>query len=149
MQDETFREAFTDPPAIKLAGVPVTGLKLRSPYLSYGLPYEVACAKHVKDTFQARRVYIICSGSLARNTDKVDKLIHALGKEHVVGLRKGITSHSPWNEILDITDEARQAQADCMITIGAGSTTDAAKIIVLVWRNWSFRIAYSANMSGV
>lgn len=129
---ETFREAFTDPPAIKLAGVPVTNLKLTSPCVSYGLPYEVACAKHVEQTFHASRVYIICSGSLARNTDKVDKLLSALGKEHVVGLRKGMTSHSPWNEILDIADEARQAQADCIVTLGAGSTTDAAKIIVLV-----------------
>ncbi|KAH7379125.1 alcohol dehydrogenase [Phaeosphaeria sp. MPI-PUGE-AT-0046c] len=132
---ETFKEAFTDPPAIKLAGVPVTNLKLTSPWMSYGLPYEVACAKHVKETFRASRIYIIASGSLTRNTNKVDKLINALGSDNVVGLRKGMTSHSPWSEILDITNEAREQRTDCIVTLGAGSLTDAAKIIVLALAN--------------
>jgi alcohol dehydrogenase class IV len=129
---ETYRPAFTEPPGTLLAGVPTKNLELGTPYVSYGLPYDVACAKHVSETFKASRPYIIASGSLARNTDKVDRLISALGNDRVVGLRKGITPHSPWNEILSITQECRDANADCLITLGAGSTTDGAKIVVLV-----------------
>jgi alcohol dehydrogenase class IV len=30
-------------------------------------------------------------------------------------------------------NEARAAKADCVVTLGAGSLTDGAKIVVLVW----------------
>jgi alcohol dehydrogenase class IV len=129
---ETYRPAFTEPPGTHLAGVPTKTLRLETPYVSYGLPYDVACAKHASETFSASRLYIVASGSLARDTDKVGRLISALGRDRVVGLRKGITPHSPWNEILSIAQECRDAKADCVITLGAGSTTDGAKIVVLV-----------------
>lgn len=133
---EVYRLAFTDPPGNNLAGIPVTHLNLASPYISYGLPYQEACAKHVKDTFRASKVYIISSGSLSRNTDKLNKLIDALGKENVVGVKRGLTPHTPWSEILQITAEAREAKADCVVTLGAGSITDGAKIVVLVSTLW-------------
>lgn len=129
---EVYRPAFTGPPGTNLAGIPVANLRLASPYVSYGLPYQESCAKHVKETFGASRVYIIASGSLSRNTDKVDKLIDALGKDNVVGVKKGLTPHTPWSEILQITAEAREAKADCVVTIGAGSVTDGSKLVVLV-----------------
>lgn len=129
---ETYRPAFTEPPGTNLVGIPVKHLVLPSPYISYGLPYDVTCAKHVKETFHVSKVYIIASGSLAKNTDKVEKLIEALGKSHVVGLRKGVTPHTPWSEILSIAAECREAAADCVVTLGAGSTTDCAKLVVLV-----------------
>jgi alcohol dehydrogenase class IV len=135
---ETFRPAFTEPPGTKLAGVPTQNLKLTTPQLTYGLPYDVACAKHITETFHATRVYIIASGTLCRTTDKVDKLIATIGKESVVGLRRGVSPHSPWNEILSIAQDCRDVQADCVVTLGAGSTTDLAKIVVLVRDTESF-----------
>lgn len=131
-QTETYRLAFKEPPGTNLAGVPTKNLKLTTPYVSYGLPYDTACAKHVAETFHASRVYIIASGTLSRESDKVDRLISAIGKDNVVGLRKGMTPHTPWSDILSITAEAREANADCVVTLGAGSTTDGAKIVVLV-----------------
>ena len=101
------------------------------PYISYGIPFPQACAKHVADTLKATRVYIIASGSLSRNTDYVKQLQEALG-EKVVGTRDGMTPHTLWSECLEIAEEARQAKADLLITLGAGSLTDAAKIISLV-----------------
>ncbi|OAQ63670.2 Dehydroquinate synthase-like protein [Pochonia chlamydosporia 170] len=104
---ETYKPAFTEPPGTNLAGIPIQGLVLPSPYVSYGLPYQVSCARHVKDTFNASKVYIIASGSLARNTDRLDRLVEALGKDAVVGIRRGITPHTPWSEILSITQECQ------------------------------------------
>ena len=101
------------------------------PYISHGLPFPQACAKHVDKTFRASRVYIIASGTLARTTDYVRELQQALG-ERVVGTRAGMTPHTLWSEILEIADECRDLDADLIVTLGAGSLTDGAKIIALV-----------------
>lgn len=132
--DETYELAFSNPIGTNLAGIPVKGMSLPSPYVSWGRPYQEACAKHVQKTFNASKVYVIVSKTLARTTDKADKLIEALRKDHVVGVRKGITPHTPWSEILSIAAECRVAKADCVVTLGAGSTTDGAKLVVLVCR---------------
>jgi hypothetical protein len=129
---EVYETAFSSPPGTDLAGIPVAHLDLPPPSISSGLPYHVVCAKHVKQTYNASRLFVIASGSLSRNTDKVDLLIEALGKDNIVGIQKGMTSHSLWSEILSVTAEARVKEADCIITLGAGSITDAAKLIVFV-----------------
>lgn len=101
------------------------------PHISYGLPFYEACAKHVSKTFNASRVYIIASRSLSMNTDALERLQDALG-DKVVGVRKGMTPHTLWSECLEVTEEARRLDADILITLGAGSLTDAAKIVALV-----------------
>lgn len=101
------------------------------PYISYGLPFTQACSNHIRETFHTSRAYIIASGSLSRNTSYVKDLENALG-DKVVGVRNGMTPHTLWSEILEITEEASKAKADSIVTLGAGSLTDAAKIVVLV-----------------
>jgi len=99
--------------------------------VSHGLPFPDTCAKHVSTTFQASRIYIIASGSLCRNTDYVKQLQFALAGK-VVGVREGMKPHTLWSEVLEITAEARKADADLLITLGAGSLTDAAKVVATV-----------------
>ncbi|KAK7187695.1 hypothetical protein DPSP01_004530 [Paraphaeosphaeria sporulosa] len=132
---ETFKPAFTEPPGTNLAGIPIKGLKLPSPWVSYGLPYHISCAKHIRDDFNASRVYIIASRSLSRDTDEIEKLIRTIGDTSIVGIRKGLTPHTPWSEVLSIADECRKADVDCVVTLGAGSLTDGAKLVVLCLAN--------------
>lgn len=113
---ETYREAF---PGSKI------------PHISYGLPFPEACAKHVPRTVNASRVYIIASKTLSTNTDAFQRLETALDGK-VVGKRIGMTPHTLWSECLEVTAEARRLAADLIITLGAGSLTDAAKIVSLV-----------------
>jgi len=115
---ETYKPAFSTPP----------------PHISYGLPFHEACAHHVKQTFKADRPYIIASGSLSRNTDNVEKLKNALEATGalVAGIRKGMTPHTLWSEILEVVRDCREMNADLIVTLGAGSLTDAAKIVALV-----------------
>lgn len=101
------------------------------PHISYGLPFTIACKKHVAATFQASRVFLIVSRSLAKNTEHVKNLQHALGAK-VVGTRVGMRPHTLWSEVLEVTREAKELEADLLITLGAGSLTDGAKIIALV-----------------
>jgi len=113
---ETYRQAFPDS---------------KVPYISYGLPFPETCEKHVQDTFKASRAYIIASKSLSTNTNALERLETALGSK-VVGKRIGMTSHTLWSECLEVTEDARKLDADLLITLGAGSLTDAAKIVSLV-----------------
>lgn len=102
-----------------------------TPHISYGLPFPEACAKHVHGTFNASRVYIIASKTLSTQTDALQRLEIALDTK-VVGKRIGMTPHTLWSECLEVTEDARRLDADLIITLGAGSLTDAAKIVSLV-----------------
>jgi alcohol dehydrogenase class IV len=115
-QQETVRPAFAD---------------REEPKLSYGIPFPAAAARHIGETFHASRAYVICSGSLSRNTDALNQLKEALG-EKVVGVRIGMKSHTLWSEIIEIVNDARRVNADLLLTLGAGSLTDGAKIVSFV-----------------
>ncbi|EXJ86258.1 alcohol dehydrogenase [Capronia coronata CBS 617.96] len=98
------------------------------PYISYGLHFDEACKHHIENTFQASRVYIIASRSLSSNTSALKRLQDALG-DKVVGVRIGMTPHTHWNEVLEVAQDAAPKDPDCIVTLGAGSLTDAAKVV--------------------
>lgn len=103
------------------------------PIVSYGLPFAEACRKHAESTFKAERIFIICSGSLAKNTevDALGGLKHALeGK--VVGTRIGMTPHTLFIECFEILNDCKALNVDLIITLGGGSLIDAAKLVSLV-----------------
>lgn len=120
---ETYRLAF---PTLKNEENPT--------YVSYGLPHRELCANHVKNTFNAKRAYIIASTSLSKNTDEVKKLQQALGDRHA-GIWPGIAPHTPWDEVVAATKDALEKRADCLITIGGGSLVDGAKAMLLFMTN--------------
>ncbi|KAJ5681354.1 uncharacterized protein N7477_001294 [Penicillium maclennaniae] len=105
------------------------------PQLSYGIDFPTAAARHVTNTFMASRVYVICSGSIARNTDAQELLVAALGPEKIAGQRIGMKPHTQWSEVLEIIVDARKVQADLLLTLGAGSLTDGAKIVAFALAN--------------
>lgn len=105
-----------------------------TPYITWGLRFDEACAYHIKSTLNATRVYIIASNSLSKNTTALKRLQHALG-DNVVGLRIGMTPHTHWNQVLEIARDAAPKSPDCIVTLGAGSLTDAAKVIAWMLAN--------------
>lgn len=113
---ETFRPAFPD---------------RDRPMISYGLSFTESVIKHAEETFHASRIYIICSDSLARNTEHLDELKAKL-RSKLAGVRIGMKPHSLWSEILEVVAEAETVDADLLVTLGAGSLTDAAKIVSYV-----------------
>lgn len=112
---ETYRSAFDD---------------RETPKLSYGLRFQDACAKHVSETFEASKVYIIASKTLSEKTDALTRLKAALS-DRVAGVRIGIGSHTPTTDVLEIIQEIRSKNLDidCLVTLGAGSLTDGAKLV--------------------
>ncbi|KAL9108676.1 MAG: hypothetical protein Q9227_006622 [Pyrenula ochraceoflavens] len=116
-----------------------------TPKISYGIPFPEACKKHIDSTLNASRVYIIASNSLATKTDNLDRLKAALGSK-VVGVRVGIKPHTPWTDVLEIVNEARTLDIDCLITLGAGSLTDGAKIVRFALTNGATSIDELATL---
>lgn len=110
-----------------------------TPKVSYGLPFPAACKKHVQETFQSSRVFIVSSGSIARKTDALKTLRGVLGGV-VVGVRVGITPHTPIAECLEIIKVVRDLNIDCIVTLGAGSVTDSAKLIRFALANSAYTL---------
>jgi len=116
MAKETLRSAFPDK---------------ATPLVSYGLSFTDACVKHVDTIFNASRVYLIASASLTENTSHTSDLQNALGSK-LVKTRIGMTSHTLMSEVLEIVHDARNLDADCIVTLGGGSISDGAKAISFV-----------------
>lgn len=121
--EETYRLAYPSHPSICLTA--------NNAYISYGLPFAQACAKHLATTFVSERVYVLCSRSLAEKTPALEELQKELGPK-VAAVRLGMRQHTHWSEVVEIVNECREKKIDAIITLGAGSLTDAAKLITLV-----------------
>lgn len=104
------------------------------PLLSYGLPYAEACRFHVETTWKSKRVYLLLSTSLTKNSDVRSHFQKALGNK-IVGVRVGMKPHTFWSEILEIVNDMQHLGVDCIISAGAGSLTDAIKVIVWALAN--------------
>ncbi|KAH8165434.1 hypothetical protein CIB48_g2813 [Xylaria polymorpha] len=102
--------------------------------VSYGLPYDQACKKHVDGFLNARRVYIIASRSLSQQTQCLAKLEATLGEKHA-GTWIGIKPHTPYDDLVEIIRDVRAKKADCLVTLGGGSLADGAKLVVYAAEN--------------
>jgi maleylacetate reductase len=83
---------------------------------------------HEVETFGARRVYVLASGTLERETDVVQRLRAALG-DRLAGIYAKIGAHTPRIDVVAAANAARSARADLLVTVGGGSITDAAKMV--------------------
>jgi maleylacetate reductase len=99
----------------------------------YGTPLAEALAAEV-ERLGARAVYVMASGTLARQTDVVDSVRHVLGNRQA-GLCTKIAAHTPRIDVVAAANEARAAKADLLLTVGGGSVTDAAKMVGLCFGN--------------
>jgi maleylacetate reductase len=99
----------------------------------FGNPFTEALAQEV-DRLDARAVFIIASGTLARTTDTVDRLRQAFGNR-IAGVCAKIGAHTPRTDVVDAANMAREAGADLLVTLGGGSVTDAAKMVGLCLGN--------------
>ncbi|KAF2206559.1 hypothetical protein CERZMDRAFT_103225 [Cercospora zeae-maydis SCOH1-5] len=126
-----------------------------TPYISTHLPFHLAVAKHLSPSSSPTtsspssssspyrhhpfanktRVYIIASASLSQNTSHISTLLSTLGGDTVVGIRYGMRPHTFFSEILEVVHDARKTKAEILVTVGAGSLTDGAKIIALALAN--------------
>ncbi len=99
----------------------------------YGQPFAEALSRELVEA-PAERVFVLASGTLARETDTLDQLRKVLGGRFA-GLHSKIGAHTPRNDCLDAAAAAREAGVDLLLTVGGGSVTDAAKIVAICLGN--------------
>jgi maleylacetate reductase len=99
----------------------------------FGVPHAEPLAKEV-DRLEARAVFVLASGTLARETDLVERLRQMLGNRFA-GLCAKIGAHTPRSDVVAAANMARAAGADLIVTLGGGSVTDAAKMVGLCLGN--------------
>jgi maleylacetate reductase len=99
----------------------------------FGKPFAEALAQEI-DRLDARAVFVLASGTLARNTDTIDRVRRVLGSR-IAGVCTKIGAHTPRTDVVAAANAAREADADLLVTVGGGSVTDAAKMIGLCLGN--------------
>jgi maleylacetate reductase len=99
----------------------------------YGVSAAEAIAE-VARRFDARRAFLMVSGTLNRETDEIDRVRRALG-ERCAGTFDRMPPHTPRRGVLEAAEQARAAGADLIVTIGGGSITDGAKAVQLCLAN--------------
>ena len=99
----------------------------------YGKPAAQSVAELVQAS-GAQRVFLMVSGTLNRETDEIEKVRRALGNK-CVGTFDKMPAHSPRSAVVAAAQQAREARADLIVTLGGGSITDAAKAVQLCLAN--------------
>ncbi|KAF2632926.1 Dehydroquinate synthase-like protein [Macroventuria anomochaeta] len=91
---------------------------------------------HAIGEWSCQRVVLVYSKALDANTDVVKKLKEKLG-HFVVGKKAGVGAHSPYEDVLEIARLLNEREADCLLSIGSSSYSDACKIARLMQTNLS------------
>jgi maleylacetate reductase len=99
----------------------------------YGRPFAVALTEQVEAS-GANSVFLLASGTLARETDMVGQVRTALGNR-IAGVHAKIGAHTPRSDVVEAANAARAAGADLLVTLGGGSVTDAAKMVAFCLAN--------------
>jgi maleylacetate reductase len=99
----------------------------------YGKPAAVTLAAEA-ERLGAKRVFLIVSRTLDRETSWAADMRTALGDRYA-GSFDGMPSHTPRQSVLEATENARDANADLVVTFGGGSGTDAGKMVRLALKH--------------
>jgi alcohol dehydrogenase class IV len=100
------------------------------PHVSYGLPFTEACAHHAVNTFHAKRIYIVISGSISRTPEwpALQDALKSQGCEIVGITADGIAPHTPWHQVYTLTRALIDTKPDLILAVGGGSITDGVKL---------------------
>ena len=107
----------------------------------FGAMDEVVFGRHATeaiveqlDRLGARRAFLMVSGTLHRETSEIENIRQAMGT-HCVGTFDRMPAHTPRAAVIAAANQAREAKADLLVTVGGGSITDGAKAVQLCLAN--------------
>ena len=103
-----------------------------------GYPWRLHCGHHVIeqglqesiDRVGAKRGFVVCSPSVNRRTDIVQRIAAALGDRYA-GVFDGIEKDSTFASVRAATGAAREATADLLIAAGGGSVIVATRAVAI------------------
>lgn len=103
----------------------------------FGTPF-VDAVRTEADRLGKSRIYVLASGTLARETDCLSRLEAAMDGR-IVGIFDHLRPHVQRDDVIEATAEARAVDADLILTVGGGTPTDAAKMVCLCLANGTMR----------
>lgn len=92
-------------------------------------PGKVAALGHELDRRNLKRALVLTGKTLGRS-QTLEKVKDALGAR-LVGVFTGARQHVPSQTVAAAADQARRAEADCLVSFGGGSPIDTAKAAAL------------------
>src|SRR5436190_6294113 len=101
--------------------------------VAFGRPAAEMIAE-ISSRWGAKRVFLMVSGTLNRETDEIEKVRRALGNR-CAGTFDQMSPHTPRKAVIAAAEQARAVGADLIATIGGGSITDGAKAVQLCLAN--------------
>ncbi|MEO8718042.1 MAG: iron-containing alcohol dehydrogenase [Burkholderiales bacterium] len=104
----------------------------------FGQPAAQAAAEEVA-RIGARKVFIVASKSLSRNTAAIREIQQALG-ERYAGLFDECIAHTPWPSVIAATEAVRAADPDLILTVGGGTPIDTVKILQICLAHGAKRV---------
>lgn len=108
------------------------------PFRAAGHDWRLYCGPKVLEQYlpeaakraKASRAFVICSPSINRRTDTVERIRQALG-DRFAGVYDGIEKDSTYASVQAATDAAREAGADLLIAAGGGSVLVAVRVVAV------------------
>ena len=107
----------------------------------FGAMDEVVFGRHAAeavveqlDRLGAKRAFLMVSGTLNRETAEIENIRKAMGPR-CVGTFDKMPAHTPRAAVIEAANQARDARADLIVTVGGGSITDGAKAVQLCLAN--------------
>lgn len=107
----------------------------------FGAMDEVVFGRHATDAvveqldrLGARRGFLMVSGTLNRETSEIEAIRKAMGSR-CAGTFDRMPAHTPRAAVIAAANQAREAGADLIVTVGGGSITDGAKAVQLCLAN--------------
>src|ERR1700739_3954485 len=87
--------------------------------VAFGEPAAAAIGEEAH-RLDAKRVFLMVSGTLNRTTDEIAKVRQALG-DRFAGIFDRMPPHTPRRAVIEAAAAARDAGADLMATMGGGA----------------------------
>src|ERR1700712_142471 len=99
----------------------------------FGRPAAEAVAAQL-DRLGATCAFLMVSNTLTGNPDEIEKIRGRPGSRYVATF-DAMPPHTPREAVIAATEQARNAGADLIVTVGGGSITDGAKAVQLCLAN--------------
>lgn len=93
----------------------------------FGRPAAEAAAEEAS-RLGAKRVFVVASKHLARESPVVRGIAEALGARYA-GCFEGCVAHTPWPSVIEAANAVRAAAPDLLLTVGGGTPIDTVKIL--------------------
>ncbi len=108
------------------------------PFRAAGHEWRLYCGPQVLEQYlpeaanraKAKRAFVVCSPSINRRTDTVERIRAALG-DRFAGVYDGIEKDSTYASVQAAPDAAREAGADMLIAAGGGIVLVAVRAVAI------------------